>query len=422
VDVTFNINEGPRVYVERIDINGNVRTLDKVIRREFRLVEGDAFNTAKLQRTRQRLENLGFFSSVDIKTLPGSAPDKTVIQVNVAEQSTGELSFGLGYSTTNGPLGLAGIRERNLLGRGQDLQLNLQLSGVRSQVVLSFTDPYFLDRPLSAGFDIFDTRTVAANNLQFTEKDIGAGLRAGYDISEYLRHTIHYSFTRQEITDVASTASVAIQQAEGVTLNSLIGNEFLYDRRNSKLSPTAGYYTRLRVDLSEWPGTLAYLGVRLGAGYYFPVNKSGSIYARVSGEIGHLQDLGKSIPIINSYQIGGDTFRGFETSGIGPRDSATGDSLGGKDYGIGTIQVTFPIGLPPEYQITAHVFSDFGTLTNTDANLSTTEDSAALRLSAGFGLDWKSPFGPLTVDLAYPVLKQSFDKTQFINFSVGTTF
>jgi len=422
VDVTYTINEGPKVYVERIDIKGNVRTLDKVIRREFRLVEGDAFNTAKLQRTRQRLENLGFFSSVDIKTLPGSAPDKTVIEVDVAEQSTGELSFGLGYSTQNGPLGLAGIRERNLLGTGKDLQLNLSLSGVRSQAVISFTDPYFLDRPITAGIDIFDTRTTNQDSTQYTEQDLGFGVRAGYDISENLREVVRYTLTRQEITNVASTASVAIQQAQGVTVNSLIGNEFLYDRRDNKQSPKSGYYIRWRTDLSTEPGTLSYIGNRLGGGYYLPLNRSQSVDLRLSGEIGYLQDLGKAIPIINSYYLGGDTFRGFQSYGIGPRDSASGDALGGKEYAVGTVQLTFPLGLPAEYQVSGHFFSDFGTLTKTDANLSTIEDTAALRLSAGFGLDWKSPFGPLSVDLAYPVLKQSFDKTQFLNFSVGTTF
>jgi len=422
VSVTYNVNEGPKVYVERIDIKGNVRTLDKVIRREFRLVEGDAFNTAKLQRTRQRLENLGFFSSVDIKTLPGSAPDKTVIEVDVAEQSTGELSFGLGYSTANGPLGLAGIRERNLLGKGQDLQLNLSLSGVRSQVVLSFTDPYFLDRPIAAGVDVFDTRTSNQDSTQYTEQDIGAGVRAGYQISEFLRHTVRYTVTRQDITNVASTASLAIQQSQGITVNSLIGNEFLYDRRDNSLAPKSGYYIRLRNDLSTLPGTLSYIGTRLGGGYYLPLNRSQSVDLRLSGEIGYLADLGKAIPIINSYYLGGDTFRGFQTYGIGPRDSVTGDALGGKEYAVGTVQLTFPLGLPEEYQVTGHLFSDFGTLTGTDANISTIQDTAALRLSAGIGFDWKSPFGPLSVDLAYPILKQSFDKTQIINFSVGTTF
>jgi outer membrane protein insertion porin family len=142
----------------------------------------------------------------------------------------------------------------------------------------------------------------------------------------------------------------------------------------------------------------------------------------VTGEIGYLPDLGKPILISNSYFLGGQTFRGFESGGIGPRDSVSGDSLGGKEYFVGTVQVSFPVGLPEEYQVRGHAFTDFGTLTATDANITTIQDSAALRLSAGFGILWKSPFGPIAIDIAYPILKQSFDKTQLINFSVGTSF
>ena len=421
VDLTYDINEGPKVYVERIDIKGNVRTLDKVIRREFRLAEGDAFNTAKLRRTRTRINNLGFFSNVDIKNLPGSAPDKTVIEVNVEERSTGEVSLGVGYSTNDGPLGLAGIRERNLLGKGQDLSLNGSLSGVRSQLQLSFTEPYFMDRPLAVGFDVFDVRT-SATNTEFTENDIGATLRAGYDVTEYLHHTLRYTFSRQDITDVASTASLAIQQEQGSNLNSLIGSEFLYDRRDSRFDPSKGYYIRLRNELSTAPGDFSYLSTRLGAGYYMPLNKSSSVVAGLTGEIGHLQDLGKPVFISNSYQIGGQTFRGFESSGIGPRDAASGDSLGGKEYVVGTFQVSFPVGLPEEYGVRGHAFTDFGTLFDTDANIGIIQDSASLRMSAGVGVLWKSPFGPIAIDVALPVLKESFDKTQLINFSVGTSF
>jgi outer membrane protein insertion porin family len=421
VNLTFDVNEGPRVYVERIDIKGNVRTLDKVIRREFRLAEGDAFNTAKLRRTRTRLQNLGFFSNVDIKNIPGSAPDKTVIEVNVEEQSTGEVSLGVGYSTNDGPLGLAGIRERNLLGKGQDLSLNGSLSGVRSQVQLSFTEPYFMDRPLAVGFDLFDTRT-SATNTEFTENDLGGTIRAGYEVTEFLRHTLRYTISRQDITDVANTASVAIQQQQGSNLNSVIGSEFLYDRRDNRLSPTKGYYIRLRNELSTLPGDFSYLSTRLGGGYYFPLNKSSSVVAALTGEFGYIQDLGKPVFISNSYQLGGQTFRGFEVSGIGPRDSVSGDSLGGKEYAVGTFQVSFPLGLPEEYQVSGHAFTDFGTLTNTDASIGTIEDSAALRVSAGVGMLWKSPFGPIGIDIAFPVIKQSFDLTQLINFSVGTSF
>jgi outer membrane protein insertion porin family len=423
VNLTYDINEGPRVYVERIDIKGNVRTLDKVVRREFRLVEGDAFNTSKVRRTRERLQNLGFFSNVDIKTLPGTTPDKTVIEANVEEQSTGELTLGAGFSTADGPLGMAGIRERNLLGKGQDLQLNGTLSGSGSRIALSFTEPYFLDRPIAAGFDIFDTSTTFQSST-YTENDLGFGLRAGYDLSEYLRHTVRYTYSRQQLTNIPVTASLAIRQQEGVNYNSVIGNELIYDRRDSRFDPSEGYYIRLRSDIATEPGTTSYIGTRLGGGYYLPLTKSKSIIGSISGEVGYLQDLGKPVPIIDSYQLGGQTFRGFQTAGIGPRDAITGDALGGKEYGVGTIQVSFPLGLPEEYQVRGHFFTDFGTLTGTDANIANVvvNDSASLRLSAGFGVIWKSPFGPLNVDLAIPVLKESFDKTEFINFSVGTTF
>jgi len=433
VNITFSINEGPKVYVERIDIKGNARTLDSVIRREFRLVEGDAFNSSKLQRTKQRLTNLGFFSNVDVKTLPGTTPDKTVIEVNVEEQSTGELSFGVGYSTTNGPLGLIKISERNLLGKGQTLSLATNLSFVTSNITLSFTEPYFLGRPITAGVDIFDTVTQNTNttfgnsNIPYDESDLGFGLRAGYDISEYLHHNIHYSLIRQTISNVSQFASLAIQQQEGTNLNSLISNEFIYDRRDNKNDPASGYYIRYRNDISTVPGTLGYMENRLGGGYYTPFDKSQSIIGSISGEIGYLFDMPKQIPIIDSYQLGGTSFRGFATAGIGPRDAFTADSLGGKEYAVGTIQVAFPLGLPDEYQVRGHVFTDFGTMYGTDAAVDSTQgdfiqDCTCFRASVGFGVIWKSPFGPLAVDFAIPVAKASFDQTQIINFNVGTNF
>jgi outer membrane protein insertion porin family len=433
VNITFSINEGPKVYVERIDIKGNARTLDSVIRREFRLVEGDAFNSSKLQRTKQRLTNLGFFSNVDVKTLPGTTPDKTVIEVNVEEQSTGELSFGLGYSTTNGPLGLIKISERNLLGKGQSLSLATNLSFVTSNITLSFTEPYFLGRPIAAGVDIFDTVTQNTNstfgnsNIPYDESDLGFGVRAGYDISEYLHHNIRYSLIRQTISNVSQFASLAIQEQEGTNLNSLISNEFIYDRRDNKNDPASGYYIRYRNDISTVPGTLGYMGNRLGGGYYTPFDKSQSIIGSVSGEIGYLFDMPKQIPIVDSYQLGGTSFRGFATAGIGPRDAATADSLGGKEYAVGTVQVAFPLGLPEEYQVRGHVFTDFGTMFGTDAAIDSTQgdfiqDCSCFRASIGFGFIWKSPFGPLAVDFAYPVAKASFDQTQIINFNVGTNF
>jgi outer membrane protein insertion porin family len=264
--------------------------------------------------------------------------------------------------------------------------------------------------------------TFGNSNIPYNESDLGFGLRAGYDVSTYLHHNIRYSLIRQTISNVSSTASLAIQQQEGTNLNSLISNELLYDRRDNKNDPASGYYIRYRNDISTVPGTLGYMGNRLGAGYYMPFDKSQSIIGSVSGEIGYLFDMPKPIPIIDSYQLGGTTFRGFATAGIGPRDAATGDSLGGKEYAVGTVQVSFPMGLPAEYQVRGHVFTDFGTLTDTDAQDINLQECACLRASIGFGLIWKSPFGPLAVDFAYPVLKTSFDQTQIINFNVGTSF
>ena len=255
IDVTYEIREGPRVFVERIDIVGNVRTLDEVIRREFAIAEGDAFNTAKLRRTRQRLQDLGFFSRVDVANNPGTAPDRTVIQVDVQEQSTGELSIGAGFSSTAGALSDLTIRERNLLGRGQDLRLSTTLATRQQQIDLSFTEPYFLDRELAAGFDLFFRTTDFGDRSSFQEDEAGFGLRAGYNVTPKLRHTVRYSLVQDEIDDVDSDASPAIKAQEGEFTTSTIGNELFYDERNSRFSPTDGYFLSYGIDLAGLGGS-----------------------------------------------------------------------------------------------------------------------------------------------------------------------
>jgi outer membrane protein insertion porin family len=421
INLTYEVQEGPRVYVDRINIVGNTRTLDKVIRREFRLVEGDAYNTSKLRRTQQRIQNLGFFSKVDIKNVPSDSPDKTNIEVNVDEQSTGEISFGLGFSTSEGPLGSIGISEHNLLGQGKDLRLDFTLSGIRSQLNLSYTDPYFLDKPISAGFDVFRVVTDQKGS-SFTEDDMGAGLRAGYDIAEYLRQTWHYTFTRTDIQNVDKHAALAIQDEEGVSYSSVIGQELVYDRRDSRVDPQSGYYIRLRNDIAGIGGDTFYIRTRIGGGYYLPLWEKSNI--AFTGEIGDIEGLGQGVRVNDAFFIGSTTFRGFELSGIGPRDVASKDALGGNHYGIGTVEFSFPLPLPDDYPIRGRIFTDFGTLFDTSATNSKhgIDDTKALRLSAGVGATWKSPFGPLAVDLGYPLIKEPFDKTQIFRFSVGTQF
>ena len=421
LNLTYDIQEGPKVYVERIDISGNVRTQDKVIRREFRLAEGDAFSTAKLRRTEQRLKNLGFFESVDIQAVPADSPDKTVIKVKVAEKSTGELSFGAGFSTSDGPLGNVGVRERNLLGKGYDLRAQFNISGRRSTIDLSFTDPYFLDKELSAGFDVFHRR-FDRKESSFKETNTGAGLRMGYDLTEYTRHTISYTFSYDQVTHVSNHASDVIQDEEGDEFRSIIGHDIMYDRRDSKTDPRDGYYLTLSQDFAGVGGTVTYLRNTLGGGYFFPITKEFTVGA--TGEVGYIFGLfGDEVRVTDAFFLGGQNLRGFKTGGVGPRDSDTDDSLGGKFRAEGTVQAAFPLGLPEEYQIRGRVFTDFGTLTGTDFEDDIDlNDSSALRMSVGVGLTWVSPFGPLAVDLAYPVLKEPFDETELFRFSVGTSF
>ncbi|WP_374383855.1 outer membrane protein assembly factor BamA [Dongia sp.] len=426
LDLTYDIQEGPKVYVERIDITGNIRTQDKVIRREFRLAEGDAFSTAKMKRTEQRLRNLGFFEAVDIQTVPGSAPDKTVVKVKVAEQSTGELTFGAGFSTADGPLGNIGVRERNLLGKGQDLRLNFTLSGKRSQVDLSFTDPYFLDKDMSAGFDLFHRRFNDVHDDNYDLSQTGFGLRMGYDLTEYTRHTLGVRISADKISDVDKDLSEAIRDEKGYTLRTTWSSDITYDRRDNVADPRDGYFIGLsnsiisvRPDFTDEEFNLQSM---VRGGYFYPVTDDVSI--GFSAEAGYIAaPFGGSVRVTDAFTLGGQNLRGFESAGVGPRDADTHDALGGQFIFDGTLQASFPIGLPEEFNVRGRAFTDFGTLTGTDliSNVDV-DDDASLRASAGVGLTWVSPFGPIAVDLAYPLLKEDYDKTEYFRFSVGTSF
>jgi outer membrane protein insertion porin family len=430
IALTYDIQEGPRVYVERIDISGNVRTLDEVIRREFRVVEGDAFNASKIRRTRQRIQNLGFFSKVDLRTVPGSSPDRTIVEVDVEEQSTGELSFGAGFSTSDGPVGNVSLRERNLLGRGQDLRLDFVISGDRSQLNFSFTEPYFLGQELAAGIDAFRTEDDRTGDQPYKERALGCGFRFGWDWSEFLRQNVRYTLSSDEIFDVKSTASDIIQAQDGTELSSVVSQEITYDRRDSRLNPTDGYFVRLQNDVAGLGGDSRYLRTRLGAGYYRPITED--VVASVTAEGGYIFGFDQNVRITDAFFLGGANLRGFKSGSVGPRDLATGDFIGGNKYFSGTVSVSFPLGLPEEYRLRGRAFSDFGTLFDNDfedvgdfdgdGTPPNVTDTASIRASVGVGLTWDSPFGPFAFDLAYPVLREDSDKEEFFRFSVGTRF
>lgn len=420
IDLTYNIQEGPRVYVERIDITGNVRTLDEVVRREFRLSEGDAYSTDKLRRTEQRLRNLGFFEDVKITNEQGTAPDKTKIKVDVKEASTGEVTLGAGFSSTDGALADIGIREKNLLGRGQELRLRGLFATERQQYDLGFTEPYFLGREVAAGFDLFKITQDFRQESSFDRNSDGGRLRMGYAVSEHLKHNIRYSFEQTEITNVRDDASRFVKDQEGTNVTSMIGQSLIYDRRDNSLDPTEGYFMQLDTDVAGLGGDSKFFRPEVKSSVYYSVAPQWT--TMVAGTAGYVIPLEDDVKIQDRFFIGGKTFRGFDNAGIGPRDITTNDALGGNVYYVGTIEQSFPLGLPEDLGFKGAVFMDAGSLWDVDDTGPEVVDSSALRASIGFGIAWKSPFGPIRVDLAVPIVKEDYDEDQLFQFNFGTRF
>lgn len=423
INLSFNVAETPKVFVERIDVNGNLRTMDKVVRREMRMVEGDPYSKEKLAKSEQRLKDLNFFEKVDVKTQQGSAPDKQVIDVSVAEKSTGELSVGAGFSTADGPLADFSIRERNFLGKGQDLGLSTTIAGKRTEFNLAFTEPYFLDRDLSAGVNLFHTTRNLQDQSSFDQKRTGGALQIGYPLSEYWRQSLSYRLENNEISNVDPSASRYIRDQAGKRATSAVAQMLTYDTRNSKQFPTRGMYSWLNTELAGLGGDAHYISGKLGGSYYYPVYDD-KVVLNILGETGAIEGYSdKNIKINERFFLGGDTLRGFNSSGVGPRDISTGDALGGNFFYRGSVELAFPIGLPEELGIQGHAFTDIGSLWSLDEPVRTNiVDESSLRASAGVGLSWRSPLGPIRVDLAEPYAKEDYDKKEIFRFSFGTRF
>ena len=425
VDLFYEIDEAPRVYIERINIVGNTRTRDQVIRREFRLAEGDAFNRVLADRSRTRIRALGFFKDVMITEDPGSAPDRTVLTVNVTEQPTGELALGAGYSSQQGLLLDFSYTERNLFGRGQFLRASVSIGTFQKDYDFRFTEPYFLGRPLAAGFLVYKVITDFTNQIGYISDVTATGIQFGFPVSEFGRISPHYNFSFTRITSV-TTASTAVQLFPTYSASS-VGYTYTYDTRDDPIKPTSGWNFALSQDVSGLGGELKYLRSVAGIEYFHP------FFFGLVGEIafntGYISGYGGlSVPINERFFKGGPSFRGFQIAGIGPRDLLTDSALGGQLYFIGTYQVRLPDILPPDYGINLSAFSDFGTL-GVDRNralecsvLSSCKDDLSPRVSIGIAINWKSPFGPVEVDVGYPIVKQPYDKPQAIRLSAGTQF
>jgi outer membrane protein insertion porin family len=420
IAITFDVQEGPRVYVERVNIKGNTRTLDKVIRRELEFAEGDAFSTAKIEESRRRLRNLGFFETSDISNTPGAQPDTTVVNVEVKEKPTGEVSLGAGFSTTEGPIGDVSVREKNFLGRGLDLSARFSISFRTQLIDASYTDPYFLDSNIAAGADVFNVHQDVTNQSTFRQIATGFTPRAGYEVIENLRQNLHYTIRKDIIDKFADNTSPFIKAQKGGAITSAVGQDLYYDRRDNRFDPTSGYYWRVANDFAGLGGDTEYIRNVVAGGFYYPI--ADQWVASVGGEGGYIVKFNKPIRIVDSFFLGGDNFPGFATAGVGPRDISDGNALGGQQYGVGNIELSFPIGLPKEFGIVGKVFTYAGTLTKVDAHGPTVADTGSIRVSAGFGVAWRSPFGPIRVDIARAIVKENFDKTELFRFNFGTRF
>lgn len=425
VDVTFDVQEGPRVYVERINISGNTRTLDKVIRREFRLAEGDAFSTAKVRRSQQRLRNLGFFEKVDISAAPGSSPDKTNLEVQVVEQSTGEISFGAGYSTTAGVVGDISVKERNLLGKGQELRVGLSIGTLSTVIDLGFTEPYFMDREVTAGFDLFRTSNDRQQVANYSDRSLGFALRGGWAYSEEIRQVVRYTLRQTDIYNVQPWASPIIQQNAGTQVVSEWAETVVWDTRDTRLNTTKGFMVRNTVAVAGLIGTEQYLRTTADAVYYKTLVED--VVASIGGSVGLVVPYNNAyIRLNNLFFIGGDTLRGFAVGGIGPRDAGTTDSLGGQYYYTGTAELSYPLPfIPKEVALLGKAFIDVGSLWGVQQgtyNSTSVLDSQLMRVASGVGIQWVSPFGPIRIDYAWPIQYEPWDKQQNVRFSFGTRF
>ena len=420
VNLNYTISKTRRVFLERIDIEGNLRTLDKVVRREFDIVEGDAFNISKLRRAKRRIRNLGFFAKTNVKRVMGKSEESTIIKVQIEEKSTGEISFGVGFSSLDGPLANVGIRERNLLGRGQDLNFNFQGSASRQEFKIGFTEPYFMERRLSAGFDLFQVTTDRQTDSSFDERKAGGSLKLGYVLGRDLSQSLKYQLKKTEIRNVDETASTLIKEQEGTNTVSQISQTTVLDKRDNRYEPKDGYVVSLTNELAGLSGDTQHLRTRIKTGYFVSLFED-KVLAFIA-ESGHIIGIDQDVNIGERFFLGGQTVRGFSNSGIGPRDGITNDALGGNTYYAGSIELRFPLGLGEELGINGSLFTDVGSLWSLDRDSSDILDSSGARASAGFGVSWATGLGLMRVDFASALLKEDWDETEFVRFSFGTRF
>jgi outer membrane protein insertion porin family len=410
VALTIEITEGPEVYVERINISGNLRSQDKILRREIPMAEGELFTLQKLQRARQRLLNLGYFEKVEVGTKPGSDTSKIVVNVDVTERPTGIFSIGGGYSSVDEFVATFDLAQRNFLGRGWEASLRIRAGSRSQQGIISFTEPWLFDRPLSAGFDIFNIRR------EFTEYDydsLGGGLRLSHPFAEYWRWHTGYRLTQDEISDLTEVASSALRDEEGTRITSLVSGSLTRDSRDSVLAPTRGGLTSVSLDVAGFGGDSRYIKTVASTAYFQPIWFGHVLSGRLEGGYG-LGWADEPLPLFERFYLGGpNSIRGFKFRRLSPVDEA-GTRIGGTSEILANAEYIIPL----PFGVRLAAFFDIGNV----YGFGTRFDPTETREAAGVGFRWMSPFGPIRIEYGVKLDRRKGEDFGALHFSVGSPF
>lgn len=436
IDVAFVIEQGPRTYVERIEIHGNTRTRDYVIRREFDIAEGDAYNKTLIDRAERRLKNLNYFKSVKISSKPGSVQDHVVLDVEVAEQATGDFTVSGGYSTTDGLLAEVKVGDRNFLGSGKAVNASVTYGQYARGIDLSASDPYFLGSGVSAGIELYGRQNSSSPYQSYGSDVYGATMQFGTPLTEQIGVQWRYSIYNQDVTlnpsSLAAFPSLPIQQAvlAGPQWVSSVGDTVTYSTLDDNKNPTSGIKSQLSQDLAGLGGDVKFMRTTEDLRYYHAINDD--VVSLVRGQGGYIAGWGgQQVPLINSFFGGPTMVRGFAPNGLGPRDLTPGttmDNVGGTMYWASTLELQSAIpGVPKEYGLKAAAFVDAGSVFNYggpttfpgSAQSLQIANSNIVRSSVGVGLVWDSPFGALGINYAVPLTKAAYDVVQPFNFTAG---
>ena len=415
--VNVTIGKARRNFVERIEFIDNTRTLDSVIRREFELVEGDAFNQLKLDRSVRNVRNLGYFSKVNVQNIRGSSAAQTITRVTVEEQSTGDLSIGVGYSSLDKASLTLGINERNFLGTGRRASASLSTSDNKTDFVFGLTQPYLFDRDLTGSVDVFKSKSTL-NKTSINRLGVDLGVR--FDAADDFYHRINYGISSSKITNTSTSATSVTGENGKSLLKSAVGYTIGRDTRDNRFDPTEGHFAEISETFSGVGGDVNFLRSNLRGGYYKPYLFK-SLVMGVRGRVGHISGLGDDVTQSERFFLGGRDVRGFDLNGIGPRDTGSGGAVGGNNIYSGTVEIVSNIGLTKDTGVRWTVFSDFGSVWSTDFPSGVTRpDDNKMRSSLGLGILWNTVIGPLSFYWAKPLVEQSHDNTKTFQFSIGT--